>query len=702
MNKELLYFIMDDSDNTYDIDPNGKLITTPSPRPLENTPDGWQEAAIQYGRNTTYFGIVRSFTVPLGFVKKGARIVRKLYYSKGVQAIARLLIAKYDKFKLIYTRVYKSALNFSTFNDSETTATIQTTDDDLTMYIKANESTTYEIPIDVPEAINVLMDGMDLYSTVRAINYAWLITEDDGTQVADLFTSDYIFMGFSITSTETQYPSVLWATTTSYKGANSLDYDPADWLMQATVDVAVKIQSQLTVFTVGADALRIGAYIRSGQNVAREEDIFPPTAPGPTGLLTFDLDYTLNLRAGDRVWLFINQIGSGAGKELGFPQDNIVNFPYQYRKEPTSIKCLRGLYVLDQLVKKMSNNNYGAESVLLSEGGEAYDFVLTSGDAIRGFTADPDTGYAGPSIKTSLSDFFKSYNTRFNTAITNTAQALVFQEKTDVFTQSNITDIGEVQDLQIAPLTDHIFSSITIGWPNQTYDDPNGKEEFNTTHVYTTPVTRVSKTLDLTSVYRADAYGIEFTRINLDGKTTTDSSSDNDVFIINIAETPEGSFILNRPAFDSITGLLAGDTAFNVLLSPKRCLIKHGCYLRVGLDKLEDQYLVYQTQDKNPSLVTVQNGVTITENGDYLISALDSPLFLPQMFQYNCQTPYNIVDLIEADPNGIISFSWKGAKFLGGYVYAAGQQPANNAQQAFQLYAAVGNDMEALIDLNND
>lgn len=703
MSKELLYFITDESGHTYSNDANGNLVTTSTPKPLANAPDGWQEAAIQYGRNTTYFGIVRSFTVPLGFVKLGARIARQLYYSvKGVQAVAKLIIAKYDKFKMVYEKVYSSALNFSTIQDTETTTTIQATDDDLTMLLKANESTTYDIPIDVPDAIDVVLDGMNLYSNVRAINYAWLVSDGAGGQNPDPFTSDNIFMAFSISDTETQYPSVLWAITTSYKGANSLDYDPADWLMQAGADASVRIVCPgYHFFIVGGTSWKMGAYIRSGTNVAREVDIIPPTAEPPTGDITVDIDFTLDLQVGDRVWLFVNHEGGSVAKETQFRYDNIFTFTYLYRKPPTVVKCLRPLYVLQQLVSKLSSGANTATSVMLGEGGEAFDYVLTSGDAVRGFLANNPVGYIGPSLKTSIKDFFTSFQTRWPVAISIIDNVLVFERLETTFQNQVIAEIDEVQDLEVTALTDHIFSSIKIGWPAQTYDDPNGKEEFNTTQTYTTPITRVSKELDLTSVYRADGYGIEFTRINLEGKTTTDSDSDNDTFMINIVASG-GQFILNRPVFDSISGILAGDSAFNILLSPKRCLIEHGCYIRVGTDKNEMAYLTYQSTDKNSSLVTVMGAITITESADYLIGALDGPLFLPHLFQFNCKTPYNIVNLIEMNPNGVISFSWKGTHFLGGYIFQAGQTPANNAQQSFQLYAAVGNNMAALVDLNND
>jgi hypothetical protein len=73
-----------------------------------------------------------------------------------------------------------------------------------------------------------------------------------------------------------------------------------------------------------------------------------------------------------------------------------------------------------------------------------------------------------------------------------------------------------------------------VGHREQTSDDVNGKFGFNGYQVYTSPYQRGSKELDLQSPYKADPYEIELTRINFDGRTTTDSQSDNDVFVIDV------------------------------------------------------------------------------------------------------------------------------------------------------------------------
>lgn len=58
----------------------------------------------------------------------------------------------------------------------------------------------------------------------------------------------------------------------------------------------------------------------------------------------------------------------------------------------------------------------------------------------------------------------------------------------------------------------------------------NGRDEFRFTTEYTTGIDITDNVLELISPYRADVYGIEFLSQKR-GQDTTDSESDNDVFL---------------------------------------------------------------------------------------------------------------------------------------------------------------------------
>ncbi len=98
--------------------------------------------------------------------------------------------------------------------------------------------------------------------------------------------------------------------------------------------------------------------------------------------------------------------------------------------------------------------------------------------------------------------------------------------------------MAKFSDFQAAVDVDKLFTILKIGYPEQQYDQKSGKYEWNTTLEMVSPINSIpSKILDLTSRYRADAYGIERLRADIDATSSTKNSSDNSVFIINTDRT---------------------------------------------------------------------------------------------------------------------------------------------------------------------
>lgn len=676
--KDFLYFICDDEGRTYAVDVDGNIVTTPSPKPIV-TPDGWQETALQYNRNIANSGIVRTSTIPFGFVLDGAKIVRYLWRTYGIEAKGNLAIGKLDRNVLVIKKYYFGALNFSQVTGGKDKIECEVTEGGLSMMIKANENTKYEIDLDVPEALTLRMDGLILKATV---NYA--IQQGPAGQPGDGSS----LVGCFFVNSEGSSRDIVFNSTSSFVSSDTTPPVAPD-----STDYLIRNDGPPQTFTLNFNYPVswpfLGTYdvdfsVSDGNSFVSQELVYN----GPTGenmSINVVFSKTITLTQGQR--LFVTAMGSGgAGNQFTYGPDGTLDIKFDFRYRQTEIKCLRPEYVFKQLIEKITDGKYSASSTLLST--IAKDFVLTSGDGIRSI--------AGAKIKTSLKDFFTSYNTRFSIGLGNHNEVAVIESKASFFTSAIIADLGEVADCQETNAADYLYNTLKIGWPAQDYDDVNGKDEFNNTHNYTTPVKRLAKELDLTAPYRTDPYGIEFTRINLDGKSTTDNDADNDVFIINIADNGSGGYILNRPAYTAITGVRAGSSIFNVELSPARCVIANGAFLHPGMDKLDAGFLTFQTTEKNASLSTTLDGVTITENQNFLIGSLAPKLFLPTIFDIECRVPVNIVSLIEANPYGKVQFTWLGNTYRG-YIIEAAQQPATNAKQTFKLLASTDNDMSKLI-----
>jgi hypothetical protein len=366
--------------------------------------------------------------------------------------------------------------------------------------------------------------------------------------------------------------------------------------------------------------------------------------------------------------------------------DGDLKASFTSRYKDTTIKALRPIYVFQQLISKISDGAFTAQSAYLQS---IQDVVVTCGDAIRGLT--------GAKIKTSLRDFFTSYNSDFGIGMGMLGADLRLEEKAYWVQYTDFIDLGEVSKMKVSPASDLLVNNIKVGTPDQEYDDVNGKQEFNTTHEYSAPITRVAKELNLVSVYRNDCYGIEFTRLNLDGKDTTDNDSDNDVFKIHIEDNPrvDGFYHLDRSLNAGATGLLSPSTVFNLYLTPARAIRRNGNYIRSLFYKLDSKFLKFQTTDKNSAVVA--GG--ITENADIQIATLDAPLFSCNYLEFETKVPVDILELLKANPLKAFAGTWAGFAFVG-IPDKVSVQPGENGAQTFKLLAGPTVDLTQLISID--
>src|SRR5581483_6203279 len=171
--KSHIYFLVDEMNRSLYVE--GDVVKVSGiPRPLAFSPDGWTKIEIDNQRNTKYFALDRSFTIPLDFVEDGALILKDAYYKKGVEAKIYLVILKQKLqltkdgagnitgFGYYYDSFYRGEIDFSQFQHAGPKATVNIMEGGIPKYIKANENTKYELDVDVPEARYVLMDGINL------------------------------------------------------------------------------------------------------------------------------------------------------------------------------------------------------------------------------------------------------------------------------------------------------------------------------------------------------------------------------------------------------------------------------------------------------------------------------------------------------------------------------------------------------------
>jgi hypothetical protein len=277
-----------------------------------------------------------------------------------------------------------------------------------------------------------------------------------------------------------------------------------------------------------------------------------------TNTQSFFFDAVVNLAANEKLFLVME--GGNANRQDGYiDTSGLVQVSFTTVAPATQgwgIPAPDLFKLIVQNINQLSSSqyqtfNYGTMSALL----EQYRHIICmSGDSVR---ASGDTSYIkfynlkqidtsngevisnsisyGPVLKANLSDFFDSFNAVLNASLGKTPDDKVFFENKGKVFDASTDDLllGEVTDLEIDPDEDMFFNELEIGYPEQQYDDNQGKYEWNTTARMSTPIKSMAKLMSLVSRWRADSFGLEKLRTGTSSNGSTTNSSDNSVFLVN-------------------------------------------------------------------------------------------------------------------------------------------------------------------------
>ena len=653
-----------------------------SPAHLDAAPTGWRDILVKYGRNTKYMGLFREFTVPLSFALDGNRILKdRMWNAKGIETQVFFSLLKLNRYEttLKYQPWYTGELDFSKFKQKKDRVDISAMEGGVSKYLKAYEGTTYEIPLATdPQALDVYMDGMPFTNRLE-----YLIFEEINQNIK---SGELVAMG--IVQQEGTSQGVVALDVQQTQGP--ISYPNNNYLLKSfDKNITAHITDGAITYLMALAAGKVQFIIIKMNELTgvRVDYLIYNNNSEPTGIQTRNFAFDIPMTAGDALYFERNQTG-GLPAPYVLIKNGTFKINYEVTFTPTFCKALPGDILFQRIVSKMTNGMYYARSNFLSN---LRDIVFTSGTGIRQNT--------NATIKISLEDFFKAVKP-FMVGLGIENGQLIIEDLRYFFQQPQIIDLGIVDDVSIDVAEDLIYNTLKVGYKNNTYDNVNGTDEFNVTQQWTLPITKVTKELDLISSARADMTGIELTRLNLTGKTTTDSSSDNEFFILNINTVPEtiqgrSAYRLFRKAYQSIEGLLHPNQAFNIELSPKRMLLRYLPFLSSILDRQFGQ-IIFQTGDKNAGLITIfpDPYQLIVESGS--ISGNSDKLFLPYYFNVTTEVPFNYTEIMNTNPYGKIKFTYKETSYTG-YMFDGGIKPAVNDRQAWKLLACADNDMSKLI-----
>ena len=90
---DYIFCLMDANNKFYRILADGTVSLSTEPYFLEFSPSGWNDIAIQNVKNKRYWSIDRSLTLPLDYVRDGAKIIKDVFYKKGINETMYLVIS---------------------------------------------------------------------------------------------------------------------------------------------------------------------------------------------------------------------------------------------------------------------------------------------------------------------------------------------------------------------------------------------------------------------------------------------------------------------------------------------------------------------------------------------------------------------------------------------------------------------------------
>lgn len=715
----------------YYVDNAGTVQDTTTKTELTYTPKNWDDIVLTWERGFTYHGIFQAFTVPIEFVKDGAKILRHLYVYYGTEGACQLYIEKFNRTIAVYDYepYYYGDVDFSRFNDKKDFVNVEIMEGGFMAKLKAKESTDIEIDvIDSVDRVWVNMEGVEVSAVFiftgiaqpvdnspptfvqsRRENFPTILySETQGYSNGDHNPKGNDFIGIYSQMFNQTYAGVADMITLAsadkwiiHNTSDTFTYD-YHLLGSMTIDHANSVVSSrvcdMYVFVNGAAAL--------GTSVVKTNIATGGTIPG-LGTLSevIVIDTVVTLAPNEQCWLWFRH--SGVPGQVSYHVNKLdLNISVVNAVKQAYVSARRTFDVFTELVADI-DSTATATSTLLSS--TEVTKVVTSGDALRGLEKSQ--------LKTNFNKFYTSVNALFNTCLTyNKATNTVYiNDKVDAYDEATqILDLGTINNLVTIPFSSEMFAKLIIGYPNVSIDSVNGKDEFNLEQTYQSELVRITTEKKIVSDYHAGMYEITLQVANLVGKINADNESDNDVFWLHIESTPAGTipaglpgagedyYLLERSGYTITSGLLSPSTAFNLFLSPKLMMFKHGNYINSVLYPQYDlnNSLIFKssskTQNDEDYLIWDIGGPTIFEKSTENLQDLDSMIFYPIIFEFDSMIPANILTILNSNPYGKVKFTYNDLDYYG-FIISMSDKPTLSSKQTYRLLCSISTDLNNII-----
>lgn len=655
------------------------------------SPTGWDETLLSWKRSEKYYGLIRSFSAPMVFVKDGAYIIKKEFYTNGLKGDIKIRIEQFNPRVWKYYPIFVGSLDMSTFESDTNGVSITVMESGIGEKVKAYENVTYEISLSDPEAVTVQLPGIGLTekaATISASQFFQFTFDKTSAQLASNIYKDEIVNNYiSVQNT--------------FFNDDPANSQPENWIVRANQKTTVTLTGNVKgVYRKNSQFSK--AYIGFRTNSLR---YFQMVDLAILGENRFDVDFNftnIELDEGDVLYFGVYQFlrlptpgQDTPARESGWVsvEEADIHITNNITTEITNCLAFTAKTLFERLIAKINGFHIPTQSFILSDFWS--NLLITSGDAIRGIDS--------PVIKTSFVDFFDSINslTPIGFSVDNGVPTL---EDRSYYMRPNLValQIGEVKNLRVTVATDYVYNTIKIGYQDQKYERVLGREEYNVEQNYTTPITRIQKELNLVSKYRADQLGIDDLRLTPpeDNEDEKDKESDNNVFFIQAlkTETPKVYTVENLENYKEVNGIESRSFYYNLGITPKKNLLRHGSLIRSFLHHYEGRHISFQSATKNTDLTTVStSNEVVKERSSILVSNLGEPIFMPLLATFSYPIDNNVSAVLNDRASGIVVFSHNGYEYRG-YIVSVSTDVAKDTEQEFIILLSSSNNILNLVD----
>lgn len=289
----------------------------------------------------------------------------------------------------------------------------------------------------------------------------------------------------------------------------------------------------------------------------------------------------------------------------------------------------------------------------------------------------------------------------FGIEIINGVQRVRVEPLTYWYQTKRMMRLNYVLDIEKNVEPELYYNTVQGGVDNWKNNRAANLDEFVGKKEWVLPITQIKRALLIKCPYITSGYTLEYARRERDASkdnTPAGNDVDNSNFVIQLRRSGDDFIPDTDQDFSAVSGIVSPATAYNLKLSPKRCLIRNGRTLRVFLDKYSDQQIQFNNGDANNALSSQLDTepAPVVEAAPLNISSLEKPMFIAEVYEVTAKltrTQLQALNNTDVASNenvwGFIEFSETKRDYKRGYLLTAQLAPDSNEVKMELLKAAI-------------